>query len=53
MLRYYAMQAHWKESGPPVYMAVAGYLGLISEKKSKDVGNLDELEELLGSGGTF
>lgn len=26
---------HWKEVGPPVYMAVAAYLGLGTELKEK------------------
>jgi len=52
----------WKENGPPVYIAVAGYLGLIKDKKSKaPVGkpasgghkgnDLNELLKMAGKGG--
>lgn len=45
------MQDWWVENGPPVYMAVAGYLGLI-KTRSKDYGNLEELARMFeGSGG--
>ncbi len=45
------MVKHWEESGPPVYMSVAGYLGLIKDGK-KSYGDLEELErEFAGAGG--
>jgi hypothetical protein len=48
--RYYAMIKHWKTNGPPVYMAVAGYLGLI--KPEAKTGSLDELaRSFMGTGG--
>lgn len=28
-MRYHKMHRHWEKFGPPAYMAVAGYLGLI------------------------
>lgn len=42
------MVEHWKLNGPPVYMAVAGYLGLIKEDKRrpKDESKYGSLEEL-------
>lgn len=60
------MLSHWEKNGPPVYVAVAGYLGLIatedkkkpSESSSKPIGNsgekgdLNDLARMLsGSGG--
>lgn len=66
MVDYYKMVDHWTENGPPVYMAVAGYLGLIKEKKKGDkpsgsgnssndakrYGNLEELAAMFnGTGG--
>lgn len=29
---YQKMQDHWEHNGPPVYIAVAGYLGLIKKR---------------------
>ncbi len=29
------MVIHWEKNGPPVYIAVAGYLGLIGTKDGK------------------
>jgi len=53
MYEYNAMQKHWRLNGPPVYMAVAGYLGLIKEDKkaSTEYGSLDELAAMFGSTG--
>lgn len=61
---YNKMQDHWEYNGPPVYMAVAGYLGLIKKKpkmitkviegktvKTRDPGNLDELMAMFGPTG--
>lgn len=53
------MVDHWKHNGPPVYMAVAGYLGLIKPEKERPgateeqkYGNLDDLEQMFaGTGG--
>lgn len=54
------MVEHWKTNGPPVYMAVAGYLGLIKTDKkatssggsSQEYGNLEELARMFeGTGG--
>lgn len=48
------MLDHWELNGPPVYIAVAAYLGLIKEdkKSSKDYGDLDDLAAMFaGSGG--
>lgn len=61
MPKYYAMLKHWKENGPPVYMAVAGYLGLIKPAAKREnaseeekYGNLEELEAMFaGSGGVI
>jgi hypothetical protein len=54
--RYYAMIDWWTENGPPVYVSVAGYLGLIKKKKSKSgktvgSGNLNDLLKMAGNGG--
>lgn len=53
----------WKESGPPVYIAAAGYLGLIKPSSStpkatntaekKETGDLRELLKMAGPGGMF
>lgn len=53
MFEYNAMLTHWGKYGPPVYMSVAGYLGLIKEDKkaSKEYGSLDELAAMFGSTG--
>lgn len=42
----------WSENGPPVYVSVAGYLGLIKKKaKPKKSENLNELFSMMGAGG--
>ena len=42
----------WTSHGPPVYVSVAGYLGLIKPKKDKKKGNLHELAKMFaGKGG--
>ena len=43
----------WSENGPPVYVSVAGYLGLIKKKKKKNQapGDLNELLKMAGAGG--
>ena len=55
--RYYAMVKHWKDNGPPVYLAVAAYLGLVKTKKPAkmgETGNLDELVAMFsGSNGVI
>lgn len=53
------MQDHWQEFGPPVYMAVAAYMGLMKKPKPGSKGggalradspeNEAALEELFGS----
>lgn len=54
------MVEHWKQNGPPVYMAVAGYLGLIktdgkASSTKKDTGQYGDLNDLArmfqGTGG--
>lgn len=51
------MVRHWKHNGPPVYMAVAGYLGLIKEDKDipktdeEKYGNLEELAAMFEQSG--
>lgn len=53
------MIEHWRQNGPPVYMAVAGYLGLIKGDKGSQsglsdeekYGNLEELEQMFASTG--
>lgn len=52
------MLEHWKLNGPPVYIAVAGYLGLIKpeagvekENRPPEVGNLNDLLSLAGKNG--
>lgn len=51
--RYYAMIKWWSDNGPPVYVSVAGYLGLIKKKKKKSQspGDLNELLKMAGAGG--
>jgi len=51
----------WMDNGPPVYIAVAGYLGLIKDKNSRkdkgsntlaNTGDLNELARMFqGNGG--
>lgn len=43
----------WNENGPPVYISVAAYLGIIKDSTGKDkpVGDLNELAKLAGAGG--
>jgi len=50
------MVDHWCENGPPVYIAVAGYLGLVKRKtgskaKTGEPGNLEDLLQMAGPGG--
>lgn len=50
------MMENWKLNGPPVYIAVAGYLGLIKpeagmEEKPKEIGNLNDLLKSAGANG--
>lgn len=54
------MLEYWAEHGPPVYVSVAGYLGLIGKGKKKSSnkpgqqpagGDLNELLRLAGPGG--
>lgn len=61
MRRYQSMVDWWSTNGPPVYIAVAGYLGLIKEPVKKvdgkpqpvkrEVGNLNDLLKMAGAGG--
>lgn len=56
---YQRMQDHWLHNGPPVYMAVAGYLGLIKKRspvnkttgKQEMTGNWDDLFNRFASTG--
>lgn len=46
------MQDHWKHFGPPVYLAVAGYLGLIKERvEDKPSGSIKSLFQMFKSKG--
>ena len=53
------MHEHWAEFGPPVYIAVAAYLGMTKPKQPRlsddpdDPGNLGELLDMFGGGGSF
>jgi len=51
MVRYRAMLAHWAKHGPPVYMAVARYLGITKAepKRSDRLETLDDLTNFLGA----
>lgn len=51
MVRYRAMLAHWAKAGPPVYMAVARYLGMTKAKPAKAdrLETLDDLANFLGA----
>ena len=42
LFQYRAMRKHWREHGPPVYIAVAAYLGLNEKPKtpSQDDGGV-------------
>lgn len=53
MRKYRAMVTWWSENGPPVYVSVASYLGLVKPRKSKSkgTGDLNELLKLAGPGG--
>lgn len=64
MRRYRLMVDWWEHNGPPVYVAAAGYLGLLKPKSSKakdksgkpikqDTGNLNDLLKMAGPGGMF
>ncbi len=57
-LRFFAMHRHWAEFGPPVYVAVASYLGLNKPKAATSAGRddddpdgLGELLAMFGDGG--
>lgn len=44
----------WDQNGPPVYLAVAGYLGLIKTKgktRKQDIGTLEDLVNEFGATG--
>lgn len=42
------MHRHWREFGPPAYVAVAMYLGLNKPRRSKDeLNDPDELARFL------
>jgi len=44
----------WSDNGPPVYVSVAGYLGLIKKKnkgKNQQSSDLSELLKMAGAGG--
>lgn len=52
------MVDHWEAFGPPVYISVAGYLGLGKGRKkpgdkssSSKYGNLEDLVSMFGSTG--
>lgn len=56
------MQEHWEAFGPPVYIAVAGYLKLAKGETAatrrgdepQQTGNLDELVQMFsGTGGVI
>ncbi|USN16578.1 hypothetical protein POLEWNIK_00520 [Brevundimonas phage vB_BpoS-Polewnik] len=61
---YQKMQDHWLHNGPPTYMSVAGYLGLIKKRpsatkidkvtgKQEMTGNWDDLfSQFTAAGGT-
>lgn len=59
MRRYNAMIDHWLKNGPPVYISVAGYLGIVNKKrpgskaktKAEEPGNLEDLLKMAGPGG--
>jgi len=46
---YQKMQDHWTTHGPPVYLSVAGYLGLIKKKKPKGKGQGQPSQKMTGS----
>lgn len=48
---YQKMQDHWEHNGPPVYIAVAGYLGLIKKRKPtvKKIDKTTGLQEMTGN----
>ena len=49
MVRYKAMLANWAKHGPPVYMAVARYLGITKAQTKQDViTDLDDFVSFLG-----
>lgn len=47
------MVDHWEKNGPPVYIAVAGYLGLIGTKDGKKPtgGDAPKASKPIGSNG--
>lgn len=59
---YGKMQEHWKYDGPPVYIAVAAYLGMIKKRpgaktadgKTSMTGSWDQLlASFSGTGGVI
>jgi hypothetical protein len=52
LIRYQAMVDHWERNGPPVYMTVAAYFGLVKKPKEKaqKTGDLNELLARFPSG---
>lgn len=66
-MKYYRMTDHWKKFGPPVYISVAGYLGLTGKNKTGskpqpgnpfgktgETGDLEDLANFLsGTGGVL
>ena len=51
MIRYRAMLAHWARAGPPVYMAVARYLGLTKDAPpaSERFDSMEDFANFLGA----
>ena len=50
MIRYRAMLTHWAKAGPPVYMAVARYLGITQDAAPADnFKNMDDFANFLGA----
>lgn len=58
---YNKMQDHWKYNGPPVYIAVAHYLGMVQKRPRKTTegrasmtGSWDQLvAQFSGTGGVI
>jgi hypothetical protein len=51
--RYNAMLDWWLENGPPVYVSVASYLGLVKPKSSQATGDLGDLIKMADKGGNI
>ncbi|MDR3471604.1 MAG: hypothetical protein P4M09_07920, partial [Devosia sp.] len=48
--RYFAMHRHWREFGPPTYVAVAMYLGLNRPRRtSSGLEGPDDLAQFLAN----